>query len=81
MDHMDIGLDHRMLGHEYGAAVLKRLDGCLIRADPLGNIHNLLLVKPDYRTEYGHGTHLIGSRQGLHRLGSHLADAFTGNQA
>ncbi len=46
-----------------------------------GNLHDLLLVQPDTRTEYRHGADFIRYREGLDRLARNLSDALTGNQS
>ena len=55
------------------AAVLVWFDGNVIRPYPSGQFDDLLLVKPDQRTQYGYGNMLRGADQVFHGLGRHLS--------
>ena len=78
---LQIGFCHRMLGHKNRTTILIGQDRSLIGSYFFGQIHNFHLVKPDQRPENRKAAYFIGHCQGLHRLGSHLADALSCDQA
>ena len=70
-----------MLCHKNRAAVLKRLDRCLVCVDLLRNLHDLSLVKTDQRTVNRKSTHRVSRRQALHSLTRHLSDTLSRYQS
>ena len=79
--HIEIRFCHRMLCHEDRAAILVGLDRSLVCIDLLRDLHDLLLVKTDERPVDRHGTHIVRSHEGLHRLRGNLPDALPCDQS
>ena len=79
-DLIQMGMRLGMPGRKNRAAVLVGEDGRVIGADFPGNLHDLLLVHPDDRTQDRQVHHSPGNVHRVHGLAGDLPQALAGDQ-